>query len=239
MVALIIVQLIIILLFLFLGWLVLSRNAYYLISGFSTRPKEEQEELIQNGSVQNTGKLLIATGVGMLVLLPLHLTSFAYTMEVQFGFMLVFLLGGTVYLSKYEVARKRKRSYLISSSLFVIVMGFVVGLYTLGTQDYEIKFTDETFEITGMYGDKWDRSTIQTVKLLDEMPPVTRKNNGFGLSTLSKGEFTVEGYGKSLLFVRKQSSPYVYIELADETIFINGETPEETKEWYEQLKTFE
>jgi hypothetical protein len=239
MVGLIIVQLIMILLFLCLGWLILTKKAYYLISGFASRPKEEQEELIQNGSLQNTGKLLFATGVGMLVLLPLHLTSFAYTMEVQFGFMLVFLLGGTVYLSKYEVARKRKRSYLISSSLFIVTIGFVVGLYIFGTQDYEIKFTDETFEITGMYGDKWNLSTIQSVKLLDEMPPVTRKNNGFGLSTLAKGKFTVEGYGNSLLFVRKQSSPYVYIELSDENIFLNGETPEETKEWYEQLKTSE
>ena len=234
-----IVQLIMILLFLFLGWLILAKNAYYLVSGFANRSKEEQEELIQNGSLQNTGKLLFATGVGMLVLLPFHFTSFAYTMEVQFGFMLVFLLGGTVYLSKYEVARKRKRSFLISSSLFIATIGFVVGLYTLGTQDYEIKFTHETFEITGMYGDKWNLSTIQTVKLLDEMPPVSGKINGFGLSTLAKGRFTVEGYGNSILFVRKQSSPYVYVQLSDENIFINGETPEETKEWYDQLKTSE
>ncbi|WP_248892848.1 hypothetical protein [Bacillus methanolicus] len=52
---------------------------------------------------------------------------------------------------------------------------------------------------------------------------------------MAKGNFTVEGYGSSLLFIRKDSSPYLYIELENKKIFINGRDSKETRGWYEQL----
>ena len=82
-----------------------EKGGYGLISGFANRPKEEQEQLISNGYPQKMGGLLIVTAIGMIILLPLMFTSFKYVMEVQFGFMIVFLLGGIIYLSKYEVPK--------------------------------------------------------------------------------------------------------------------------------------
>jgi hypothetical protein len=43
----------------------------------------------------------------------------------------------------------------------------------------------------------------------------------------------VMGYGSSLLFVQKGSSPYIYLELKDKKIFINDKNPEQTKSWYQ------
>lgn len=98
----------VIVVFLILGWVVRKKKGYWLISGFSSRPKEEQEELIRNGYPQRIGGLLIITAIGMLIFLPLMFTSFKYAMEVQFGFMIIFLMGGMIYLTKYEVPKKRK-----------------------------------------------------------------------------------------------------------------------------------
>ncbi|MEL3971922.1 PH domain-containing protein [Rossellomorea oryzaecorticis] len=92
----------------------------------------------------------------------------------------------------------------------------------------------DSFEITGMYGDKWKIEDIEEVTLLDEMPEVTWKINGYGLSTTAKGVFKVKEYGRSLLFIKKES-PYIYIKVGDQHVFINGGSPEETKEWYEEL----
>jgi hypothetical protein len=230
------VQLFIILLFLLFAWAIRRKKAYWLISGFSTRPKEEQQKLIENGMPQKAGTLLLFTAVGMLMLLPLVFTPFPFAMEVQFGFMLVFLLGGFIYLSKYEIAKKRKRSYLFSSLLFIGTIGLVIGLYFAGYQDYELKIAGEKFEITGLYGDEWQTSDIQEIQLLDRMPEVTWRENGFGLATMSKGRFTVEGYGSSLLFIRKDAPPYLYIKLEGQHIFINGKTPSETESWHESLR---
>ena len=113
----IIIQVLIIILFSFLGWAIRYKKKYGLLSGFAGRSKGEQKELIKNGYPQKSGTLLILTALGMFILFPLVFTPFPYIIEVQYGFMTVFLLGGIIYLSKYEVSEKRKKSYWFSSIL--------------------------------------------------------------------------------------------------------------------------
>jgi hypothetical protein len=235
MVFLIGVQLFLICLFLFFGWAIVKKQWYWLISNFNGKSKEEQQRLIENGYPQRVGKLMFATATGLAILLPLSFTPFKYSIDVQFGFMIVFLLGGLIYLSKYELKAKRNRSYIISSFVAIGTVGFIGGLLYFGYQDFELKGHQDSFEITGMYGDEWSYSEIQTVELLEEMPEVVLRQNGFGLATMSKGKFKVQSYGSSLLFIHKGSSPYLYIEADGKKIFINSKNPEQTKEKYEIL----
>ena len=230
----IVVQLFVVVLFFILGWAIRFKHQYMLISGFNNRSEEEQKILIENGYPQKTGNLLIMTAVGMLILFPLVFTSFPYIIEVQYGFMTVFLLGGFIYVSKYEIPVKRKRSYWFASIFTVLVIGFISVLFFLGYQLNELVVNEETFEITGLYGDEWKVEDIEKIELLNEMPVVTYKENGFGMSNLSKGYFHVEAYGSSLLFIRN-GGPYLLLVLKDEIIFINGENSEQTQSWYEQI----
>jgi hypothetical protein len=87
------VQSVVIVLFLILSWAVRKKEGYWLISGFASRPTEEQEELICIGYPQKIGRLQIVTAIGLLILLPIMFTSFTYRIGVQFGFMLLFLMG--------------------------------------------------------------------------------------------------------------------------------------------------
>lgn len=224
-----------IVLFLFFGWAIVKKEWYWLISNFNGKPKDEQQQLINNGYPQRVGKLMLATAAGMAILLPLSFTSFQYSLEVQFGFMIVFLLGGLIYLSKYEVKEKRKRSYIFSSLLAIGTIGFIVALFFVGYQDFELKDYEDSFEITGMYGGEWVYADIRYVELLEEMPEVTWKQNGFSLATMAKGIFKVEDYGSSLLFIHKGSPPYLFIETDNDKIFINSNNPDETEEWYDIL----
>lgn len=229
------IQLFLILMFLGFGWAILKKKAYWLISNFNRRDAQEQEELVRNKFPQSVGKLMVATAAGMAILLPLTFTSFRFSMELQFGFMLTFLLGGVIYLSKYEVKKKRKRSYIISSLMAAVTIGGLSVLSYLGYQDFELKTGPTSFEITGMYGDDWNYSEIQSVELLDNMPEATWKQNGFGLSTMAKGQFKVREYGSSLLFIHKGSTPYLYIETDSKKIFINSKNPEQTRDWFQLL----
>lgn len=230
-----IVELLIIALFLLMGWAIKKKQAYWLISGFNTRPEKEQRQLIENGLPQKTGTLMYITGIGMIILLPLLFTPFKYAMELQFGFMLIFMMGGLIYLSKYELPQKRKMSYFISISLSLFLFAFVGGLAFLGYQDFDLKVKEESFEISGVYGDEWNFTEIEKLELIEEMPEVTSKTNGFGMSGVAKGYFRVTGYGKSLLFIEKGTSPYLYIKVKNKQIFINSNNSQETPEWYEQI----
>lgn len=229
------VQLFIIGLFMLLSWAIVSKKAYWLISNFNGRKKEDQQQLIANGYPQSVGKLLLFTALGLLVLLPLTFTSFKFSMELQFGFMLFFLLVGLVFLSKYEIPAKRRRSYILSSAIAIATFIFIGVLFYFGYQDFELRTHQETFEISGVYGDKWQYTDIQKVELLDQMPAITMRTNGFGMTTFSKGKFKVKDYGSSLLFIHTDSPPYLYIELKETKIFINSKNPKQTKKWFENL----
>ncbi|WP_226677859.1 DUF3784 domain-containing protein [Mesobacillus jeotgali] len=226
------IQLFLICLFFIFGWAIVKKEWYWLISNFNGNTKDEQQQLIKNGYPQRVGKLMLATAAGMALLLPLSFTSFQFSLEVQFGFMMVFLLGGLIYLSKYEIKEKRKPSYIFSSLIAIGTIGFIVGLFFTGYQDFELKDYEDSFEITGMYGGEWDYAEIRRVELLEEMPDVTWKQNGFGLATMAKGIFKVKDYGSSLLFIHKGSQPYLFIVTENDKIFINSKNPDETAEWY-------
>lgn len=236
MMGLVIVQFAVIALFLILGWAVRFKKAYWLISGFSFRPEEEKKRLIENRYPQKTGSLLIGTALGMLLLLPLSFTEFRFAMDVQFGFMIVVLLGGFIYISKFEVAEKRKRSYIIGIIVFSVTLGSLIYLTVSSHKGYEMSLQEDGFEITGMYGDEWAYEDIQDVQLLEQMPEVTWKQNGIGLPTLAQGHFNVTGYGSSLLFIQKEFSPVLYIELEDEHVFVNSKDGRVTREWFEEFR---
>jgi hypothetical protein len=86
-----------------------------------------------------------------------------------------------------------------------------------------------------VYGDEWKYDDITSVELMEKLPVVTVRTNGVGLPTLSKGHFKVKNYSRSLLFIQKGSSPYIYIELKDKKIFINDKDPNQTRIWFEQV----
>lgn len=236
MIGLVITQIAVIALFLILGWAVRFKKAYWLISGFALRPEEEKETLIDNRYPQKIGSLLIGTAIGMLVFLPLSFTEFRFGTEAQFGFMLVVLFGGLIYLSRYEVPAKRKRSYIFAIILAIVTLGPLVYLTVSSHKGYEMALAEDSFEISGMYGDEWDYEDIQSVQLLEEMPEVTWRQNGIGLPTLAQGHFKVTRYGSSLLFIQKDHTPILYIKLKDEQIFVNSKDSAETQSWYEELK---
>ncbi|WP_316570861.1 DUF3784 domain-containing protein [Neobacillus sp. YIM B06451] len=222
------------LLLILLGWAV-RKGAYWLISGFAFRPKEEQAQLIESALPQKVGTLLMASGAGMILLLPLLFTSFPYAVEVIIGFMLIFLLGGIIYLSRYETPAKRKRSYFITSGIAVFTFVSIGVLMFFGYQEVELIFKKEGMEITGMYGEEIPYGDIQTVELLEKMPKATVKVDGFGTAKIAKGNFKLEGYGTSLLFIQKGFPPYLHIETKNGHIFINSPDPDTTRSWKNKL----
>lgn len=229
------IQLFIIVLLVVMGWLIRYKKMYGIISGFSARTDEEQQILIENGYPQKTGMLLFITGLGMLILMPLSFTAFSYIIEVQFGYMLLVLMLGSIYLVKFDLPQKRKKYYILHTGLFIVVAGFILVLSFMGYQQNKLVISDETFEITGMYGDAWKLEDISEIKLLNEMPEVKAKLNGFGTSSISKGLFKVEEYGNSLLFIQK-GTPILYIKVNDKQLFLNSKSPEQTEQWYMELK---
>lgn len=218
-------------------YLIVKKKEYSLISGFLNRPKEEQEFLIKNGYMEATGKLFKWTFYLFLLTFIIGLLPIPYGFEISISVFLIALLGGMVWLQKYELPAKRKKMYWITGSISFITFAFVGGIIGYGLIDNEITVDRDTLTISGMYGIEWDLADVESVKLLDELPDVITKSNGFATSGVLKGRFRLEEPygGGGLLFVKGEKGPFLYVATDSEYLILNRDDHHETEQLYKTL----
>ncbi|WP_042148882.1 DUF3784 domain-containing protein [Paucisalibacillus sp. EB02] len=220
-----------------LTYLIVKKKDYSLISGFNNRSKEEQEYLINKGYTTVLGKIF--TNSFYLLLFATFLTLFRvpFGVEIGFGLFTVFLLGGLVYLQKFEVPHKRKKYMWIIGSISVITVVIISSLWVNGSAENNITLENDQFIITGTYGVEWSIEKIERVELLEELPVVIMRTNGYSSGNVRKGKFRLEEpYGVGRLFITQKEGPFLYISLKDDYIILNGEKQQETLDLYERLK---
>lgn len=80
-----------------------------------------------------------------------------------------------------------------------------------------------------------DGSDIASVKLLEELPEISRKN-GTGMNNLAKGRYRISGYGTGFLCLNPQNETFLLVETDQGTVYLfSDETDEGTLEVYEEL----
>jgi uncharacterized membrane protein len=84
-----------------------------------------------------------------------------------------------------------------------------------------------------MYGYQFDAKDIISIDMVEDIPGGIR-TNGISTNRYSLGNFDINGYGKSKLYIVR-GAPYIVIELDDLYVFINGDTEAQTQEYYNQL----
>lgn len=219
-----------------IAYLILKKKEYGLISGFGNRPKEEQEYLIENGYIDKIGKVLLYTFYSMILVVVLVIFRVPYGMEIGFGLLLVTVLGGLVYVQRFEVPHKRKKYTWIYGLLSVVSIGLIVGGYIIGNLDNDVTVEEGQFIINGMYGIEWDIQEIEEVELLDKLPKVLSKKDGFNTETIQKGNFELEEpYGKGKLFIKGEEGPFLFVKKKEDYVLLNREDSQETKNLYEVL----
>lgn len=114
----------------------------------------------------------------------------------------------------------------IAIAVIVLVVCAIIPLLIVGNQEPKITVTDQQMQISGIYGNDYNLSDIESVTLQDECPVTTFKNNGFAMGKIKKGHFNVQNDGNCLLFLSgtgkciriKTKSDVIYINFADETV---------------------
>jgi len=217
-------------------YLIVKKKEYSLISGFYNRPEEEQKYLIEHGYIEKMGQVFKQSFYLLLAAALLTVFKVPYGPAIGFTVFTLHLLIGIFYITKYEVPHKRKKTRWIIGSISIGTLAFVGILLGMTFIDNEVTITDETFEISGMYGDEWNIDEIVEINLLDELPVVELRTNGASTENWLKGKFRLEEpYGTGKLFVRRGNTPYLYIAFEDEYIILNRETKSETEDIYKEL----
>lgn len=143
--------------------------------------------------------------------------------------------GGMIFNLGNPRGRLYNRLVLGAVGIFIaLILGFMLS-FDLGG----IKVVDQGTVIrvdVPVFGTIVNKADIESVSIIDQMPKSIR-TNGLGGSNLSLGQFTAQGYGKSLFFIHNDQSPYIVIKLRDKYLFINGRDRVETEEILGIFKT--
>lgn len=215
-----------------MAYLVHNKKMYDLISGYNTSSEEEKEEYRKNGYLLYMGRFLWGMAFIWLIGLLFILLDVPYAMEIQVAIFLLYTMGGTILGSKYSLEKKRKRSYIFSISLTVIVLTFVAGLFFFGLRPTEVTINEQSISFSGMYSYELKLEDIESAVIIEDLPDNMKRTNGFGTSTRALGHFSSDELGKGRMYVFTEYEPYIFLNTKEGFLIVNSKDEQETLQWY-------
>jgi hypothetical protein len=133
----------------------------------------------------------------------------------------------------------KKKNFKMNNMMGIIIgiaaFIFVMVLYRKINQEMEIIVADNYFQVTGMYGGKFQYDDITLMELKDEIPKILSKTNGADWSSVKKGNYEVEGLGEGKLYIFTDVGPFLFIKTKDSFVILNYKDENKTKQLYEAI----
>ncbi|MCM4150401.1 DUF3784 domain-containing protein [Arenibacter sp. N53] len=225
------------LLFIAMAFLVTKNNAKYLLSGYNSMNEVEREKVDLRSYIPYFKKFHLFLGSSFILLgLLLHFvigeTASGIFMGVYPILAYVYFMWGS---SKYWQGSSNKWNkigiYVLVSTLIL-----VVGLFAMGFKENHIIISSNSIQFQGSYGESLGPSEIKSVSLVNELPKITSKSNGFAIGNIRKGYFNTSAGEKVKLILNSDSKAYLLITKAtgDKIYFSAKEKP--SIDIYNELK---
>ncbi|WP_157868411.1 PH domain-containing protein [Flavobacterium indicum] len=96
------------------------------------------------------------------------------------------------------------------SFMFVVFIA-IVAMFYYSLQDNQIEINDNLVRIKGDYGIDIRTNEIKSIELVNELPEISIKTNGFALQTIRKGNFKTKNGENVNLFINSVEQPIIYI----------------------------
>lgn len=119
--------------------------------------------------------------------------------------------------------------------VIVLILFLSIVFVKMDTGNFNLFINEGTVKIEApMYAFSFDINEIQEIKKVDVLPKGAR-TNGAATEVYNLGNFNLNGYGNSRMYVYKENPPFIIVKLKDIYLFINGKTKETTDKYYKTL----
>ena len=121
-------------------------------------------------------------------------------------------------------------------ALFVIVI--IAGLIPVmaGMRPSEMAVTDGTFRVSGgLYHEAIPLADIVKVTLLDTLPTIDARTNGFAAGGKLRGHFSLRAFGRASVFADRARPPFIMIRTRDRLVIVGTEDAAATRALAAQL----
>ena len=169
---------------------------------------------------------------GVLFILP-GLIGLSFGINVAYFMLFAAIVSGGMFL--YAKQRVTGRIEAWKWVLFaVVVFGVVIG-WSMSYKDSKVEVLPEMLSIEGDYGMTVYYESIDSVKVVAELPKTKYCKAGYSFGGGKKGEFRLKDGSDAKFYILGEEAPYLMLYTRNGLILINCKTTEETDTLIEQL----
>ena len=209
----IIISLIVSGVFVLIGLITTERTAPYLLSGYNMLSAEARKEVDLKGYIAYFRKFFVGLGITNFIFCAvLFWTGFKLASGLTLIFYpLVAIMYFTVTSLKFIKGKMRTLTWagMIVLAGAIGISGFSINR-TLA--ENEIIVMDDTLEIQGKYGEVIAGNDIKSIRLVESLPDISMRTNGFSLGDARKGYFKTTDGETIKLLLTSSDSPFILIE---------------------------
>lgn len=195
-------------------------KCYWLIAGYNTASKEEQEK-VDIKKLSRVMAILFYMIAGAIVI-PALLEPYYPGISSGIGVIIPFLIIGTViYCQRFDGNKRSKGENLGVAVILAIPIIISIVVLAGTTEKNKVVVSEDKVSIEGFYGTTINRKDITEVKILDTMPMIKKKSNGTSLGSYKKGSFTIEDGKVVNLYLEDKNGPYLKITSNNKDFYLN------------------
>ncbi len=138
----------------------------------------------------------------------------------------------------YSMNMAKTSAKIFTAVISAVVIGCAVWIAAIlvefATTEVTVEMKNGIMDIrAASYDYQIKTEDILAVKMIEEMPKDNfYRSNGGDTDKYLIGHFKGKEIGKCMLFLYKEETPILEIQLKDMTVFLNSENKKETEEWY-------
>lgn len=199
-------------LFIAVGFILTEKNAKYLLSGYNMMSEEERSKFDIASFIPFFKSFHIVLGISFLIggLLTNYLIS-----ELAGGmFLVAYPILAYIYFiwnSQKYAGGKNTKLYRLGVYVLLGTLILVLVLFGYGLKESKLTIIPNSIEISGPYGEKVGLSQIESIEMVDQLPEIRFKKNGFALGSVYKGYFKTKDGVIIKLIINSEIRPFILI----------------------------
>ncbi|HLF51034.1 DUF3784 domain-containing protein [Flavobacterium sp.] len=223
-----------------IAFIVNENNAKYLLSGYNTMSEVERQNFDIKSYIPFFRNFHFFLGFSLLIIsiLLLYFVNSDWS-GIFLGtypiLAYVYFIWKSNQFAKNKSKKQNITTYIAMSVMFLL---FVVIIYEFksGLKDNEIIVDNKKIEITGEYGTEINISDLKSIELLDKLPEISSKTNGFALETIKKGFFRTVNDEKVKLLINSKKTPIILLITNDNQKIYYSSKDKSNEEIYNEVK---
>ncbi|GAA0085195.1 hypothetical protein UT300007_16340 [Clostridium sp. CTA-7] len=222
--------------FIIIGLAISKYKCYWLISGYNMESKEKKAKIDIEQVAKHMARMLYL--IAIVLFLGVISSEYFKISMIPFIFIFLFIVFGyLIYIQKFDHNKKSKAEIIVMVVIGVIVFSVLIITFSFGNEPNDIIVKEEVIIIDGSYGTTIKREDIESIELVEDIPKIHIKNNGYSSGgAVKKGDFTLENGERVKLYLQSRNGPYIKVSTINYDIYINYKNINLTKDSFNNLK---